>query len=105
MSLQLRTGAIEELNMPAFLRYAAELYNVRLSKQVREAGEALSYYAEEGVASPQVDAESYRRTLRTALVKQAGLSKPTGFKALPDFPEELPRNYFFTNEHSGQEVK
>lgn len=88
---------IDDGILTVLLPFAQEVYNVALSKQVVKSGEYNGPYWGEvpGKVFPSIPEESFRRALRNALIRHSGLAKQSVNVPLPQFPEKLPRRYFF----------
>jgi len=85
---ELPEGIVEPLTI-----FMQALYDTSLSKRLVLANEHLSWSGGPASDYPPIAEKDFRSTLRTALVKLAGLNRQSGKKALPLFPESLPRKY------------
>jgi hypothetical protein len=75
------------------ISFAQTVYNKALSHRLDVDGVSLLYRNGSGVEHPQLDTKSFRASLSTALMKAARLDRKLGRIEIPQFPNELPREY------------
>lgn len=75
------------------INFAQAVYNKALSYRLNVNRVSLYYRNGNGAEHPQLDAKSFRASLSTALLKAAKLDRKLGRVEVPQFPNELPREY------------